>query len=217
MKPNSSLILWQYGVFSFTKVCIFYQCCLSWFSSQQYMFLWFCKTVLVKKYTPCQGMIWFSLTKVVSFTLAFMWELNYTIKAWLSLRKTWKNGSRALPSNSRRGLRAPDPANPSSEKMTSQPTFFLLHVLPQSVRKLHRLFNISTINTHFDMFLKIKACMGVIYFLVRVRKHESNLPSNMHTTVGKKTQWYVVKCEILSEATLLPYLWQRGVFLFPKA
>ena len=29
--------------------------------------------------------------------------------------------------------------------------------------------------------------MGVIYFLVRVRKHESNLPTNMHTTVGKKT------------------------------
>ena len=84
------------------------------------MFLWF----FVKKYTPCQGMIWFSLTKVVSFTLAFVWELNYTIKAWLSLKKTWKNGSRALPSNSRWGLRAPDPANPSSEKMTSQPTFF---------------------------------------------------------------------------------------------
>jgi hypothetical protein len=26
--------------------------------------------------------------------------------------------------------------------------------------------------------------MGVIYFLVCVRKHESNLPTNMHTTVG---------------------------------
>ena len=88
-----------------------------------------------KKYTPCQGMIWFSLTKVVSFTLAFVWELNYTIKAWLSLKKTWKNGSRALPSNSRRGLRAPDPANPSSEKMTSQPTF-LLYVLPQKCYKV---------------------------------------------------------------------------------
>ena len=110
-----------------------------------------------------------------------------------------------LPSNSRRGLRALDPANPSSEKMTSQPTFFLLHVLPQSVRKLHRLFNISTINTHFDMFWKIKACMGVIYFLVCVRKHESNLPTNMHTTVGKKTQWCVLKCNLLSETTLLPY------------
>ena len=140
--------------FLLPKCVFFYHCCLSWFSSQQYMFLWFCKTVLVKKYTPCQGMIWFSLTKVVSFTLAFVWELNHTIKAWLSLKKTWKNGSRALPLNSRRGLRAPDPANPSSEKMTSQPTFFCCMYFPKSVIKLHRLFHMSNRNTHFDMFFK---------------------------------------------------------------
>ena len=47
--------------------------------------------------------------------------------------------------------------------------------------------------------------MGVIYFLVRVMKYESNLSTNMHTTVGKKTQLYVVKCNLLSETTLLPY------------
>ena len=140
--------------FLLPKCVFFYQCCLSWFSSQQYMFLWFCKTVLVKKYTPCQGMIWFSLTKVVSFTLAFMWELNYTIKAWLSLRKTWKNSSRALPSNSCQGLCAPDPASPSSEKMTSQPTFFCCVYFPKNVIKLHRLFHVSNINTHFGMFFK---------------------------------------------------------------
>ena len=151
--------------FLLPKCVFFYHCCLSWFSSQQYMFLWFCKTVLVKKYTPCQGMIWFSLTKVVSFTLAFVWELNYTIKAWLSLKKTWKNGSRALPSNSRRGLRAPDPANPSSEKMTSQPTFFCCMYFPKSVIKLHRLFNTSYINTHFDMFLKTYGLYGGHFFL----------------------------------------------------
>ena len=58
--------------FLLPKCVFFYQCCLSWFSSQQYMFLWFCKTVLVKKYTPCQGMIWFSLSNVTSFTLALM-------------------------------------------------------------------------------------------------------------------------------------------------
>ena len=85
---------------------------------------------------------------------------------------------------------------------------FLLHVLPQKCYiyvKLNRLFNMSNLNTHFDMFWKIKACMGVIYFLVCVWKHESNLPTNMHTTVGKKTQWYVVKCNLLSETTFLPY------------
>ena len=156
MQPHSCVILWQRGVFFFTKVCIFLPMVfiMLFMIITTVCFYDFCKTVLVKKYTPCQGMIWFSLTNSISFTLAFMWWFNYTIKTPLRLRKTWKNGSRALRSNSRRGLRAPDPANPSSEKMTSQPTFFLLHVLPQSVRKLHRLFNISTINTHFEMFLK---------------------------------------------------------------
>ena len=46
----------------------------------------------------------------------------------------------------------------------------------------------SNVNTHFDMFSKIKACMGVIYFLVCVRRYESNLPSNICMIVGKKTQ-----------------------------
>ena len=60
--------------------------------------------------------------------------------------------SRALPSSSRRGLRAPDPANPSSEKMTSQPTCFWCAYFPKNVTNLHQLFNMSCINTHFDMF-----------------------------------------------------------------
>ena len=47
--------------------------------------------------------------------------------------------------------------------------------------------------------------MGVIYFLVCVRKHKSNLPTNIRTTVGKKTQWYVAKCNFFSETTFLPY------------
>ena len=49
----------------------------------------------------------------------------------------------------------------------------------------------SYINTHFDMFFKIEACMGVIYFLICVRKHESNLPTNCNicATAGKQTQW----------------------------
>ena len=141
------------------------------------MFLWFCKTVLVKIYTPCQGMIWFSLTKIVSFTLAFVWELNYTIKAWLSLKKTWKNGSRALPSNSRRGLRAPDPENPSSEKMTSQPTFFcctyfvVCFLLPKCV--FFYQWCLSCFITTVYMFLwfcktvlvkKYTPCQGMIWF-----------------------------------------------------
>ena len=43
--------------------------------------------------------------------------------------------------------------------------------------------------------------MGVKYFLVCVRKHKSNLSTNIRTTVGKKTQRSVEKCELLSETT----------------
>ena len=67
--------------------------------------------------------------------------------------------------------------------------------------------------------------MGVKYFLVRVRKHESHLPININicTTVGKKTQSYVVKCNLLSETTFLPYFmtawcvfFYQSVYFFPN-
>ena len=47
--------------------------------------------------------------------------------------------------------------------------------------------------------------MGVIHLLVFVRKHESNLPTKICTTAGKKTQWYNEKWDLLSETTFLPY------------
>ena len=48
----------------------------------------FCKTVLVKKCTPCQVRILFSLPNAITITLVLMWYFNYTIKAVLSLRTT---------------------------------------------------------------------------------------------------------------------------------
>ena len=49
--------------------------------------------------------------------------------------------------------------------------------------------------------------MGVIYVLVCVRKHKSNLPTNICTctTMRKKTQWYVQKCDLLCGTTILTY------------
>ena len=66
------------------------------------------------------------------------------------------------------------------------------------------------------MFLNNVASMVVTYFFVYVRKHESNLPTNVHTTVGKKTQSYVVKCDLLSETTLLPYFMTAWCVFFTK-
>ena len=59
--------------------------------------------------------------------------------------------------------------------------------------------------------------MSVIYLLVRVRKHECNLPTNIRTTVWKKTKGCVIKCDLLSETTLLPYFMTGWcVFFFTK-
>ena len=89
------------------------------------------------------------------------------------------------------GLTRPDPANPSSEKMTSQPTCFCCAYFPKSITNLHRLFNISSLHMHkhtfWHVFHKLRH-VWVSYFLVCVRRYESNLPTNICMTVGKKTQ-----------------------------
>ena len=61
--------------------------------------------------------------------------------------------------------------------------------------------------------------MGVIYFLVCVRKHdhESILPTNISTTAGKKHNDVQKKCDLdlLSETRLLPYFMTAWcVFLY---
>ena len=56
--------------------------------------------------------------------------------------------------------------------------------------------------------------MGIIYFLVCVRKHKSNLSTNIRTTVGKKTQSPVEKCELLSETTFSPYFMMTWCVFF---
>ena len=99
----------------------------------------------------------------------------------------------------------------------SQP-FFAART-PQSVINLHRLFNMSIIQTHIlTYFWKIKAGVGVIYFLVCVGKHDSNLPTNSRTKVGKKTQWCVEKCDLLSETTFefLPYFMTAWCVILPN-
>ena len=113
------------------------------------------------------------------------------------------------------GLTCPRPCKSELWKNDLSANLFLLHVLPQSVINLHRHFNMLNINTYIlTYFWEIKACMGVIYFLVCVKKHKSNLSTNIHTIVRKKTQWYVVKCDLLSETTLLPYFMMAWCVFF---
>ena len=93
------------------------------------------------------------------------------------------------------------------KKRTSQPTIFAACASPKCNQFTLAFYFFLIIKTKIILtyFSKIKACMGVKYFLVCVRKHKSNLSTNIRTTVGKKTQWSVEKCELLSETTFSPY------------
>ena len=89
--------LWQCGVFSFTKVCVFlpmvfvifsirtlcfYVFCITvMFSIRTLCFYVFCKTVLVKNAHLAKVWFDFPLPNAIIVTLAFMWYFNYTIKA----------------------------------------------------------------------------------------------------------------------------------------
>jgi len=73
----------------------------------------FCETVLVKKNTPCQGMIWIFPSKMLYFYTGFLMvlrKLTSTCEPWNAKKKM----SRALPLSSWQGLRAPGPANQCS-------------------------------------------------------------------------------------------------------
>ena len=153
MKPHFCLIIWQHGVFSFTKLCIFLPM----------VFIKTFITTLCTKFLennvgkkihtlPRSGLIFPS-----QMPYFLHWLLSGTLPTQLKPLKPQnklQKKLRALPSSSRRGLRAPDPANPCSEKMTSQPTCFCCAYFLKSVTNLHQLFNMSCINTHFDVFFK---------------------------------------------------------------
>ena len=154
MKPHSCLILWQQGVFSFTKVCIALPMLFIRTFITTLCFYDFCNNSVGKQMhtLPRCGLIFpFQMPYFYTGFSVVLYLHNWSpLKPQNKLQKK----SRALPSSSRQGLRAPDPANPSSEKMTSQPTCFCCANFPKSVTNLHRLFNMSCINTHFDMFFK---------------------------------------------------------------
>ena len=156
VKPRSCLILWQHSMFSFTKVCIILPMVFIMFfiATCTVCSYDFCKTVLVKKYTPCQGMIWFSLSNVTSFTLAFMWEFNYTIEAPLRLRKHEKTALGHCP-RTPAGAYAPQALRARVlKKWPPSQLVFAVRTSPKAETNLHRLFNMSSINTNFDMFFK---------------------------------------------------------------
>ena len=133
--------------------CVFfYQWCLSGLSSQHYVSMIF-NSVGKKMHTlPRCGLIF-------PFQMPYFlhWLLCSTLLAQLKPPEASEQAAKKVEGAALKlppGLTRPDPANPSSEKMTSQPTWFCCAYFPKSVTNLHRLFNMSCTNTHFDMFFQ---------------------------------------------------------------
>ena len=132
MKPHCSLILWQHGVFSFTNLCIFLPMVFIRTFITTLCFYDFCKTVLVKKGTPCQGVVWFSPSKCHIFYTGF--EVVLYLHNWSPLKpqNNMQKKSRALLSSSRRGLHAPDPANRVLKKWPPSQLVFAVRTSPKA-------------------------------------------------------------------------------------
>ena len=117
------------------KCAFFYQWCLSCFFITTLCFYDFCKTVLVKKYTPCQGMSWFSPTKCHNCYTGFMWYFNYTIKAhWASgqHKKRLEGAALELPP----GLTRPGPCEPEFWKNDLPANLFFAACTPPKCKKV---------------------------------------------------------------------------------
>ena len=145
VKPHSCLILWQHGVFSFTKVCIFLPMLFIRTFITTLCFYDFCKTVLVKKCTPCQGVVWFFPSKChifyTGFSVVLYWHKWSSPAAEASEQAAKKVEGTALELPPR--LTCPGPCEPKFWKNDLPANLFLLCVFPKSVMNLHRLFNMS--------------------------------------------------------------------------
>ena len=137
VKLHSFLNLCQCGVFSVTKVFFFftngvYRKLLTMFFITTICVYDFCEmlTVLVKKSTPCQGMIWIFPSKMLYFYTGFLVVLhNLTCEPWNAKEKGKSAALELLP-----GLACtPWTLRPSVlKKMTSRPaSSFSLFILPR--------------------------------------------------------------------------------------
>ena len=98
------------------------------------------------------------------------------------------------------------------------PTYFCCVYFPKSVTNLHRLFNISCINTHFEMFLNFKlrhVWESYISWYVLGGMSLTCLPifawewGRKHNNTVKNAAFWVAPHSCL-------ILWQHGVFSFTK-
>ena len=134
LKPHSCLILWQHGVFSFTKVCIFLPMVFLRTFITTLCVYDFCKTVLVKKRTPCQGVVWFSPSE---FQMPYFlhWLFSSTLLTQLKPPEASEQAAKKVEGAALKllpRLTRPGPCEPKFWKNDLPANLFLLCVLPQN-------------------------------------------------------------------------------------
>ena len=166
-------------MFSFTKVCIFYQWCLSGLSSQHYVskifvfrtfittlcFYDFWKTVLVNKCTPCQGVVWFSPSKCHIF---LHWLLSSTLLTQLKPPEASEQAAKKVEGAALKlplGLTRPGPCEPKFWKNDLPANLFLLCVLPQKRNEFTPAFKHVLHKHTFSHVFKNEGMYGCHIFL----------------------------------------------------
>ena len=147
----------------------------------------FCETLLVKR---THTLLRYDMKFPFHITIFLRWLYDGSVLTHLwALKTTNKKGQRRegrcpwAPAEAY----APRTLWPSVIGKRAPCQLFLLYILPQSARYWPCPCNMHFINTHFDMFLNKVAWMVALWFFVCVRKHESKLPTNALTRVGKET------------------------------
>ena len=133
------LNLWQCGVFSVTKVCVFftngvYRKLFTMFFITTICVYDFCETLLLKINTPCQGMIWIFPSKMLYFSTGLLMVLHkLNCEPWNAKKANIEGAAlKHLP-----GLMRPGCANQCSTKMSSLPALFCCTYFPGSVLHWH--------------------------------------------------------------------------------
>ena len=149
----------------------------------------FCETVLVKKkHTLPRYDLNFPFQYAVFLILHWLFDGTYTAQTHLWALKRQKRNVEGAALELPLGLTRPEPCEPVFHKNNLPASSFGLYILPRKCTLLtlavHSLLWVH-VNTHFDMLLNNVTCMLVVLFFLCVRKHESKVPTNILTRMGK--------------------------------
>ena len=137
------------------------------------------------------------------------------------MKKRLKGAALELPP----GLTRPGPWEPKFWKNDLPANLFLLYVLPQKCYKVTPAFlYVLYKHTFWHVFEKLWLVWGSFFFWYVLGSISLTSVPIFALSVGKKTQWYVEKCKLLSETKFQPYFmttwcvfFYQSVYFFTNA